>query len=75
MAKLKVETNRDTELVKFCSIRDAEIFILADGRACMRTERLLTRINAVCLDDGDWLELDDDVLVTYVQRAELKLTI
>ena len=75
MAKLKIEMNRDTELVKFCSIRDAEIFILADGRTCMRTERLLTKINAVCLNDGDWLELDSDVLVTYVKKAELKLTI
>jgi hypothetical protein len=74
MAKLKVEMDRDSTKVKFCSIRDAEIFVV-QGKTCMRTERLLAKINAVCLDNGDWMELEDDVLVTYVQKAELKLTI
>lgn len=74
MAKLKVETNRDTTLVRFDALKDGEVFHIKEG-ACMKTNRVLADINAVNLETGDWLILDEHKLVTYVVEAELKLTI
>lgn len=71
MAKLKIETNRDTELVKFCSIEESEIFI-HEGKAF---ERYSSTDMAICLNDGHVWGFKDDDLVTYVRKAELKLTI
>lgn len=73
MAKLKVETNRDTELVKYSSLLIGEVFIYK-GEVCMKTEDTST---AVRLNDGWFRTFSDsgDVLVTCVRKAELKLTI
>ena len=71
MAKLKVETNRDTELVKYSSLLIGEVFIYK-GEVCMKTEDTST---AVRLNDGWFRAVDGDLLVTCVRKAELKLTI
>lgn len=71
MSKLKVETNRDTELVKYSSLMTGEVFIYK-GEVYMKTEEIST---AVRLNDGWFLAIDGEVHVTYVQKAELKLTI
>ena len=72
MAKLKIETNRDTELVKFEALQVGEVFIMTNGETCMK---MIGAFAAVCLDDGRWMNIDDNALVTYVKKAELKLTI
>lgn len=73
MAKLKIETNRDTELIKFEALQVGEVFIATMGETCMKISG--TFADAVCLDDGCWMSIDDDALVTYIKKAELKLTI
>ena len=79
MAKLKIETNRDTELIKFEALQVGEIFI-HDNNACLKIDELSTIkpevvINAVSLENRKVYEIPDDVLVTYIKKAELKLTI
>ena len=79
MAKMKIEINRDTELVKFCAVEVGEIFI-HDNNACLKIDELQTIkpevvINAVSLENRKVYEISDDVLVTYIKKAELKLTI
>lgn len=79
MAKLKVETNRDTELVKFCSILVNEIFYY-DNNTCLKIDELQTiapeiAINAISLENNKIYQIPDDALVTYIKKAELKLTI
>lgn len=71
MAKLKIETNRNTELVKFCTMQDGEIFVY-NGGTYVRLENTWW---GICITDGSSEEFEDDTLVTYVRRAELKLTI
>ena len=79
MAKLKVETNKDSESVKYSSLKVGEVFIHPSVGACIKTERCWLRgdfpVNAICLEDGMFLHIDADNLVTYVQKAELELTI
>ena len=71
MAKLKIETNRDTELVKYSSLLTGEAFIYK-GESYIKTEEVST---AVRLNDGWFISVDGDILVTYIKKAELKLTI
>lgn len=71
MAKVKIETNRDTELVKFCALEVGEIFMY-DGKAFLRC--ISTEL-AMCLNDAHVWGFKDDDLVTCVRKAELKLTI
>lgn len=71
MAKMKIEANRDTELVKFCTIEVGEIF-MHEGKAFMRN---VSMDLAICLDDAHIWGFEENDLVTYVRRAELKLTI
>ena len=75
MAKLKVETNRDTELIKFEALQVGEVFIMKNGEACMKMLDTFAGANTVCLNDGRWMNINDDALVTYVRKAELKLII
>lgn len=75
MAKLKIETNRDTELIKFEALQVGEVFVMKKGDACMKMLDTFAGANAVCLNDGCWMNIDDDTLVTYIKKAELKLTI
>ncbi len=75
MAKLKIETNRDTELIKFEALQVGEVFIVKSGSTCMKMIDTLKDANAVCLNDGCWMGIDKDTLVTYIKKAELKLTI
>jgi hypothetical protein len=78
MAKLKVETNRDTELIKFEALQVGEVFYY-DNNACLKIDELHVRpgvvINAVSLENRKVYQILDDVLVTYIKKAELKLTI
>lgn len=79
MAKLKIETNRDTELVKFCAILVNEVFYY-DNNVCLKIDELQTIkpevvINAVSLENRKVYQIPDDALVTYIKKAELKLTI
>ena len=74
MAKLKVETNRDTELIKFEVLQNGEIFLVGN-EAYVKADCYFNPVNAFRLSDGLATGLNDDDLVTYVKKAELKLTI
>lgn len=71
MSKLKTETIRDTELVRYDSLEVGEIFVYADN-AYIRTDNTHW---AVRLSTGGFVQFNDEELVSYVKRAELKLTI
>ena len=71
MAKINVETNRDSELVKYGSLQVGEAFFY-EGEAYVRS---VDKSWAVRLNDGGYSDFADEQLVTYVKRAELKLTI
>lgn len=79
MAKLKIETNRDTELVRFDALEVGETFITSEGLVGIKTDQYELRgglrVNAICLNDGSYLYFKNDALLTYVRSAELKLTI
>ena len=79
MAKIKCKINEDSTLIKFGSLQNGEIFIM-NGKACMKIDKIyigakIHYLCAVCLEDREIYELPDDELVTYVKKAELKLTI
>lgn len=74
MAKIKVATNRDTELVKFEVLQNGEVFI-CDGEEHLKVNCFLPEINAVRLSDGLAEGIDNSKLVIYIEKAELKLTI
>lgn len=73
MAKIKYEINEDSTLIKFLAVEDGEIFIRDEmpfyktGGDCY--------YNAINLAECEWLHFYDNTLVTYVKKAELKLTI
>lgn len=79
MAKIKCEINEDSILVKFESLVEGEVFVMG-GKACIKvdkiyTDRTVEYVNAIGLESREAYELPDDALVTYVKKAELKLTI
>lgn len=70
MARIKYEINEGSTLVKFGALQQGEVFV-ADGKPHYK----FNKVNALRISDGVWRYFDDDVLVTYVKKAELKLTI
>ena len=74
MAKLKVEMNRDTELVKFEVLQNGEVFMF-EGEEHIKVDCYISEVNAVRLSNGLAEGFDGDTLVTFVKKAELKLTI
>lgn len=73
MARIKCEINEDSTLVKFGAVMDGEVFIF-QNEPYMRALGVGER-KAMCLKDGDIILFEDTDLVTYVKKAELKLTI
>lgn len=70
MAKIKVNTIDDSTLIKFDAVQRGEVFIddCEPFIKCADTA-------AFKLTSGSLMTFKEDVLVTYVRRAELKLTI
>ena len=71
MARIKYEITLDSTLVKFGALQTCEVFIDGDVPYMV----VLKKGNAVCLKDGVIVPFEDNELVTYVRKAELKLTI
>ena len=74
MSKFKIEINRDTELVKFKTLQNGEVFI-CENEEHIKVDCFLSQINAVRLSDGLAEGIDDNKLVTYVKKAKLELII
>ena len=75
MAKIKCEIKEDSTLVKFEAVQIGEIFV-CDGHPFIKIcphERFWA--DAISLEDGKFDCIAVDTLVTYVKKAELKLTI
>lgn len=70
MAKIKVNTIDDSTLIKFEAVQRGEVFI-DDCEPFIK----YTDVSAFKLTSGSLMTFKEDVLVTYVRRAELKLTI
>lgn len=70
MAKIKVNTIDDSTLIKFDAVQHGEVFI-DDCDPYIK----YTSVSAFNLTSGSLITFKEDVLVTYVRRAELKLTI
>ena len=70
MAKIKCNIIEDSTLVKFGALQQGEVFI-TDGKPHYKFDK----VNALRISDGVWASFNDNDLVTYVRRAELKLTI
>lgn len=70
MAKIKVNTIDDSTLIKFDAVQHGEVFIDDCGPFIKCAETA-----AFKLTSGSIMTFKEDVLVTYVRRAELKLTI
>ena len=73
MAKIKCEMAEDSTLIKFESVQFGEVFIY-QNEPYMKALGI-GELKAMSLDSGDIIMFDDDDLVTYVKKAELKLTI
>ena len=71
MSKLKVETSEESRLVRFDALKIGEVFVSGGGRVCIKTNNK----EAIDLEYGVYVILDEKTLVTYVEKAELKLTI
>lgn len=70
MAKLTNTTYRDSELVRFDAVKEGEIFVYEYVPYIKISEEF-----AVSLEDGGKVNFYTTSLVTYVKKAELKLTI
>lgn len=70
MAKIKMNTIDDSTLIRFEAVQHGEVFI-------DECEPFLkhTSTSAFNLTSGSLMTFKDDQLVTYVKKAELKLTI
>ena len=73
MTRIKCEINEDSTLVKFGALQEGEIFV-HDGMPFYKTGGSCY-YNAICLTECEWLHFCDSSLVTYVKKADLKLTI
>lgn len=71
MARIKYDIDEDSTLIKYLAVQYGEIF-MCDGAVYIKAQM---EGKAVSLDDGTLIPFDDDELVTYVKKAELKLTI
>ncbi len=74
MARIKCEINEDSTLVKFESLQNGEIFLVGSN-AYVKADCYFNPVNAFRLSDGLATGINDNDLVTYVKKAELKLTI
>ena len=72
MARIKCEINEDSTLVKFKCLRDGEVFI-CDNEPYIKAYS--PNPKAVSLESGYVKVMDGERLVTYVEKAELNLTI
>lgn len=70
MAKIKVNTTDDSTLIKFDAVQHGEVFI-DDCEPFIKCADAA----AFKLTSGSLMTFEEDDLVTYVKRAELKLTI
>lgn len=70
MARINYDIDKDSTLVKFEAVQHGEVFI-ADCKPFVKW----SSTSAFSLIRGDILTFKDDDLVTYVKKAELKLTI
>lgn len=70
MARIKCNINEDSTLIKFEAVQHGEVFV-ADCKPFVKW----SDTSAFSLMRGDILTFKDDTLVTYVKKAELKLTI
>lgn len=73
MAKMNIEMSKESGKIQFCSLKDCELFVFAN-EVHMKIEPQ-DSANAICLEDGMLEEFEPGELCTYVQKAELKLTI
>ena len=71
MARIKYEINEDSTLVTFQSLQFGEAFVY-QGEPYMVAFK---DGKAVSLEDGTIIPFENTELVTYVKKAELKLTI
>lgn len=74
MARIKCNINEDSTLVKFEAIENGEIFV-RDEMPYLKVKNIDRIVNALSLMGGETYSFPDDELVTYVKKAELKLTI
>lgn len=70
MAKIKCNINEDSTLVKFESLQNGEVF-LCNGKPYYKFNKFAV---IDIMEDGA-INFNGDELVTYVRKAELKLTI
>lgn len=70
MAKLKFSINENSTLIKFCALQEGEIFLYNNAPFIKSDNNQVPN-----LINGCWTLIDDDELVTYVKRAELKIEI
>lgn len=70
MAKVTYEINEDSTLIKFGALQEGEIFLYHNPPFIKANDNHVPN-----LINGHWTLIDDDELVTYVKKAELKLTI
>lgn len=71
MARIKYDIDEDSTLIKYLAVQYGEIFLF-EGELYIKAH---IEGKAVSLDDGMLIPFDDNELVTYVKKAELKLTI
>lgn len=69
MAKLTITTNEDIIKVRYDSLKEGEVFIYNEPHMKYNPEFSLD------LADGSITHFKGDDLVTYVEKAELKLTV
>ena len=72
MAKIKCETIEDSTLVKFGAVMDGEVFFYEESPYYKFNDCIA--INLIG-NNNTMNSFSNDELVTYVKKAELKLTI
>jgi hypothetical protein len=72
MAKITVDVSKESTLVRFDSLRNGEVFVSL-GAPHIKVN--MGKFNSFGLISGIFEAFVDDDLVTYVKKAELKLTI
>lgn len=77
MAKMKWKVNDDRRKVKFECIRGGEIFMFMDVPMVKidKVDEYDYYKNVLNLENGNLGHLEDDALVTYVEKAQLSIDI
>ncbi len=70
MAKLKFDIQENSTLIKFSALQEGEIFLYHNAPFIKANDNHVPN-----LINGCWTLIDDDELVTYVKKAELKIEI